>query len=269
MSEEGEGNQAPWFGELGEETPQELKDWIGNKNFADPVTALQSHFNTEKLLGHEKAGRTVVLPKDENDAEGLAAFRAKMGVPESAEGYELPVPEGESEEFSKMAATWFHEAGVPKPAAVAFAEKWNTFVAEMEEKERAMDEKERSEAQAKSELELNALKQEWGDAYDQKAEFAKRGQRAYGSKAGLDTNDLEALESAIGTTKMLKLFHALGESTAESDFVAGEHKNFSMTPSEAQAKLDEARKQRMAGDITEQQFMAVQDKYGPIVNKVA
>ncbi len=259
MADQDTQNQnEPWYGELAEDTAPELKAWIDNKAFADPITALQSGFNTEKLIGLEKAGRTVVMPKDENDTEGLAAFRTKLGVPDSPDGYELPVPEGQSEEFSKVASTWFHEAGVPKAAAASIAEKWNTHINELVTAQQ-------DEAKLKAEQQLNALKTEWGDAFGKNSEFGRRGFQAYGSKAGLDENDLKAVESTIGTAKMLKLFHSLGESMSESDFTEGDHKTFSMAPDEAQAKLDEARKKRIAGDITEKEFMALQDKYGPMV----
>ena len=248
----------PWYGELAEDTPQDLKDWIGNKAFADPITALQSGFNTEKLIGLEKAGRTIVMPKDENDTEGLAAFRTKLGVPDTPEGYELPLPEGQSEEFAKVASTWFHEAGVPKAAAASIAEKWNAHISELVTAQQA-------EAKLVSEQQLNALKTEWGDAFGKNSEFGRRGFQAYGSKAGLDENDLKAVEATIGTAKMLKLFHGLGEAMAESEFTEGDHKDFSMTSDEAQSKLDEARKKRIADEITEKEFMAIQDKYGPMV----
>ena len=250
--------EAPWYGELAEDTAPELKDWITNKAFADPMTALQSGFNTEKLIGLDKAGRTVVMPKDENDVEGLAAFRTKLGVPDSPDGYELPLPEGQSEEFSKVASTWFHEAGVPKDAAASIAEKWNTHISELVTAQQ-------EEARVASEQQLNALKTEWGDAFGKNSEFGRRGFQAYGSKAGLDENDLKAVESTIGTAKMLKLFHSLGESMSESEFTEGDHQDFSMTSDEAQTRLDEARKKRIAGDITEKEFMALQDKYGPMV----
>ena len=260
MSEDNTQNQneTPWYGELADDTPQDFKDWIGNKAFADPVTALQSGFNTEKLIGLEKAGRTIVMPKDENDTEGLAAFRTKMGVPDSADGYELPVPDGDSEDFSKVASAWFHEAGVPKAAAASIAEKWNAHFNEMVTAQQ-------EEAKLASEQQLNALKGEWGDAFGKNSEFGRRGFQAYGSKAGLDENDLKGLESTIGTAKMLKLFHSLGESMAESGFVEGEHKTFSMTPEEAQTRLDEARKKRIAGELTENEWQALQEKYGPML----
>ena len=259
MAEEGTQNQNdPWYGELAEDTAPELKDWIENKAFADPVTALQSGFNTEKLIGLEKAGRTVVMPKDENDTEGLAAFRTKMGVPDSADGYELPVAEGQSEVYLKAMSTAFHEAGMPKEMAQKVTAASNNII-------KGLVEAQQAEAKLAAEQQLNALKTEWGDAFGKNSEFGRRGFQAYGSKAGLDENDLKAVESTIGTAKMLKLFHSLGESMSESEFTEGDHQDFSMTPDEAQSKLDQARKDRLEDKLTEKEFLALQDKYGPMI----
>jgi len=46
---------------------------------------VKSHLNLEKLLGHEK----VPLPKGPDDTEGIARFNKAMGVPETADGYNL------------------------------------------------------------------------------------------------------------------------------------------------------------------------------------
>lgn len=253
------GNEGdPWYGELADDTPQDFKDWISNKAFADPVTALQSGFNTEKLIGLEKAGRTVVMPKDENDTEGHAAFRTKMGVPDSADDYELPIAEGESEVYLKAMSTVFHEAGMPKAMAQKVTAASNDII-------KGFVEAQLAEAKIASEQQVNALKAEWGDAFEKNKELSHRGFQAYGSKAGLDENDRNALLLAIGTAKTLRLFQAMGETMSESEFLEGEHRTFSMTPDEAQTRLDEARKKRIADEITEKEFMAIQDKYGPMI----
>jgi hypothetical protein len=213
-------------------------------------------------MGADKAGRTVVLPKGDDDAEGLAAFRSKIGVPDTADGYQLPVPDGESPEFATQVSTWFHENGVPKAAAQAIAGKWNEFM-------KAEVEKMAENEQAASEKALSALKTEWGDAFDKRSEFGRRGLAAYGQKAGLDEKDLLSLETTIGTAKMLKLFHAIGETTAEGDFVGGDSQGFGLTPAQALAKLDEARQQRIEGKMTAEQFQAIEDRYGPIAYKAA
>lgn len=255
-----EQNDSTWYGDLSD--APELSEWVQNKGFTDPKAALNSYYNTEKLLGADRAGRTVVLPKDENDKDGLAAFRSKIGVPEKPEEYGLPVPEGHSEDFAKWASTVFHEAGIPKGAAATIAEKWNGYFSELLANQAKED-------QLRSEQALDELRKEWGDAFGQKSEFGRRGLKAYGSQAGLDENDLNALEQSIGTAKMLKLFHALGETTKETDFAGGDKSGFTMTPAEAQSKLDEARKKRLANEISEKDFMAIMDRYGPVASKEA
>ena len=70
----GDGGQ-PWFAGF---QNAEAKTFVESKGFKDPESLVTSYANMEKLLGADRAGRTVVLPKDANDAEGLKAFRAKM-----------------------------------------------------------------------------------------------------------------------------------------------------------------------------------------------
>lgn len=250
----------PWFGDLGENA--ELSGWAANKGWETPADALTSHYNLEKLIGADKAGRTVVLPKDENDADGMASFRKALGVPDDPSGYELPVLEGQSEKFAEVASTWFHKAGVPKEAAQAIGNEWNEFLS-AQIKEAFENDK------ITSEKALTDLKTEWGDSFNERSEFARRGMAAYGKEAGLDEQDITALEQSIGTSKMLKLFHKIGETTAESGFVEGETSKFGMTPAEAQGKLDEARMKRANGELTDSQWQALQDKYGPIASKAA
>jgi hypothetical protein len=74
----------------------DIKNWAANKNFKDAGAALESSYNLEKLIGFEKAGRTLVLPKDDAPVEEQRAFWQKLGAPEKAEDYKLPIPEGEA-----------------------------------------------------------------------------------------------------------------------------------------------------------------------------
>ena len=110
------GGAAAWYGDA-------HKDIVGAKQWQDPDSVIESYVNLEKLFGADKAGRTIVIPKDENDQEGLKAFRAKIGVPEAPEAYEL----GDTN-FAKAASSWFLETGVPKSAAQALAKKRCLFL---------------------------------------------------------------------------------------------------------------------------------------------
>lgn len=232
----------------GEWYPAEHKDYVTNKGWKNPGDVLTSAINLEKLIGADKAGRTLVMPKDDKDAEGIKAFRTKLGVPEKAEGYELPLTEGDKGEFAKVVSTWFHEQGVPKTAAQSIAGKWNEHIGALV---KASEDAEKAE----SERQLGTLKSEWGGDFDKHAEFARRFVRA----AGWDDAKVAAYEKAFGTAAMLKDFHTFGSKFQESPIAGsagGSGASFTMSKQAAQSKLEEIRKGRMAGTISDAEWKA-------------
>ena len=233
--------------------PEPHKDYVESKGWKTPADALDSYVNLEKLIGAEKAGRTVVLPKDANDVEGRKAFLAKIGVPDTADAYELPVPAGEGAEFAKTAASWFHENGVPKAAAQAIAQQWNAFV---EQQVKA----DQDAAAAASAEELGKLKGEWGPEFDKRAEYARR----FLTAAGWDAEKMQKYEQAFGTATMLKDFYQWGTKIGEPDFATGGSSG-GFTPQKAavQKQIDEVRQKRIANQITEAQFFAEMSVLGP------
>lgn len=240
---------AAWFGELPSDRPQEFRDWVTNKGFKDPVSALESQFNLEKLIGFEKAGRTVVLPKDDKDVEGLKSFRTKMGVPESPDKYELPLVEGDTSEaskkFSSTVANWMHELGVPKSAAQALAQRHNDyFTSEIKAQQDA--------EQAQSAQALTELKGKWGDKFEANAEYARR----FLKGSGWDDAKLAKYEATFGTASMLEDFHKWGSATGEHAFANGEGGggSFGITMTQAQDKLNTMRTARAEGKISDMEW---------------
>jgi hypothetical protein len=202
----------------------------------------------EQLLGADKAGRAVVLPKDENDTEGWKTFRSKLGVPESADGYKLPLPEGDDGGFAKTAAGWFHEANIPQGSAEKIAAKWNGFITEQIKAAEVAE-------QQKSEKQLNDLRVEWAHEFDTKSEMARRGFREVGKLSGLDESDLTKIESSLGTAKMLKMFAQIGQYTAEGGFKGGDGGGgFGLNPSKAQDQINAFIADRAAGKINDHQW---------------
>lgn len=259
------GSSAPWYGELPADSPKEFREWLGNKGFKDPVAALESYYNAEKLLG-APADSIIRLPKPD-DAEGMRKVWQRLGAPEKPDGYELPVrtgPDGKpleaDVEFTQFTSQLFHKVGLPKNMAQAIVKEVNEYATN-----RAKQEAETLKAE--SERQLNELRQEWGGDYDKNAEFARRGLKAYGEKAGLNADDLNALELAIGTSKMLKLFHALGQTTAEHDFGGGGVAGVGLTPGHAKAKMDELRQQRIEGKISQKDYLQQVEALAPIAAK--
>lgn len=212
---------------------QEVRTWAEAKGFKDPMAVAESAYNLEKMIGFDKAGRTVVLPDEHSSPEQIAAFRTKMGIPETADGYKLPVPEGQDTAFAKEASNWMHEAGVPAGAAEKLATRWNEYQAQQMA---AQDQQFR----AQSEQEFASLKAEWGKAYDQNIELARRAATQFlpAKDAAEREQMLMALERVTGTEKMMKFFanigHGLGEHKTYTDGGGG-----AMTPAQAQQRIAE------------------------------
>lgn len=209
-------------------TDPEVIGTVQAKQWQNPSDAIKGYANLERLLGADRAGRTITIPKDEADVDGWKAVYAKLGAPETPEGYELPVPDGQPADFAKQAATWFHEAGVPKGQAAKLAGKWNEFMS--------------AQAQAQEQAEQEALAKEhadlakdWGTG--QAAEVQKEIARRAAVKLGLDEGSIGALEKVAGFSKVMKVFAKMGE-------LLGEHKaegldtggQFQMTPAAAMSR---------------------------------
>lgn len=233
---------APWFA-------KEQAEYVTNKGWKTPADVVTSNQNLEQLLGADKAGRAVVLPKDDKDVEGIKAFRAKIGVPESADKYELPVPQGGDAEFSKTAAQWMLDAGVPKAAAQKIAGQWNEFFGKM-----VADDQAKRETESKQQLE--GLRTEWGDKFEQNAEVARRFLKA----SGWDDAKVAKYEDAFGTAQMLKDFHAWGSATGEHASTEGDQGggSFGLGRHAIQKQLDDLRQQRIKNEVTESQFIEQQ-----------
>ena len=226
-----------WYAPEGidQSTASQLGELVKAKGWKGPADALLSYQNLEKVFGADKAGRTILAPKSDDDAEGWNSLYNRLGRPESADKYELPVPEGDDGSFAQAVAPVLHELGLTNKQAKGLAEWWN-------ETSGKRIEMERESFLNRSEEEFTALRREWGAAADQNIELAKRAVAKFGADAGIDADSLERLEEAIGTGPMLTSF-------AEGTFVAAEGTTGgALTP--------QAAKNKIAGMFADQEFMA-------------
>lgn len=239
----------------------EVKTWAANKKYPDAESALKAHWGLERLMGAEKAGRTVMLPKDENDADGWKALASKLGVPEKSDDYKLPMPEGVDDGFAKTASKWFHEAGVPPRAASKIAEAWNGWVTEQV---KAGETAERAE----SERQMHSLASEWGKEFDAKRELAQRGFRSFAKQFGLDDKAaLERAESVLGAANLTRFFSGLGTLDGESGFAGNDARGgFGMNAADAQKRVNEIIADRASGKINDMQW---RKEYEPEMQKLA
>lgn len=135
----------------------------------------------------------------------------KMVVPDSADGYTLPVPEGDDGAFAKTAAAWFHEAGIPPAQAEKLANKWNEFSAAQQEAAKKAEADAEAQAEARFKTEDAELRKEWGAKYDANIELGKRAFREFGFTEEI----LDAVESKVGPAQLFKIFAKIGQGLGE------------------------------------------------------
>lgn len=103
--------------------------------------------------------------------EQVAEFRKAIGVPETHEGYEFAMPEGQEatdgdKAFQANAAETFHRLNIPADTAKGLNEWWNGVTAATQQELIAADKKYADESEA-------ALKAEWpGKEFDRNKAFA-------------------------------------------------------------------------------------------------
>lgn len=211
----------PWYSSIQDEG---LRGFAELKGWKDPGAAIDSYRNLEKLRGVPE-NELIRIPKAE-DAESWQQVYSRLGRPESPDLYELPIPEGDDGAFAKTAAEWMHKAGLTKGQAQQIAEMNNQFLAEQVQAFEA----EKASSQAR---EIEELRSEWGMAYDQNTEIARRGAQQF----GIEPEMLEKIEDAIGTKALLTMFHNIGSKVGEHKMVQGQGDGFKLSPAAAQERI--------------------------------
>lgn len=207
--------------------------YVQNKGWDDPSKLVSSYQNLEKLIGAERAGRTVTMPGDKAEPAEVEAFYNKLGRPAEASGYKLDVPQGQPTEFADTAKKWFHEAGLTAKQAETVGKHWNEFIAT---KTAAAQQTQMEKAQ----LDQQALQKEWGAAHAQNLQLAQQTR----ANLGVSNEEVDGIAQTLGLKRTIELFHKLGQRTGEGDFVAGNGPtNFgsAITPAQAKAKIDALR----------------------------
>jgi len=171
------------------------------------------------------------MPKGDDDAEGWSRVFDSLGRPKTAEDYKLPVPEGDPGEFAKVAAGKFHELGLTAKQAQSLPSWYNemgTNTVQAQQQQTAQQ----------TEAQVNELKSEWGQAWDENVELGRRAAREY----GLDQSTLTKMENAIGTSELLKLMSRIGRGQTEHSFEGGKSTtSFGMTPEAARNRINALR----------------------------
>lgn len=203
--------------------------YITNKGWDSPVKAIESYRNLEKLLGADKAGNAIVLPKADADPKEWGAVYDRLGRPADIKGYDVKVPEGGDAKFQESMLGVAHELGLSKQQAEGLFGKFNEASAAAVKA--AADQK-----AVDFVAQDNEIKAEWGQAYQQNVATAQAAMRAL----GLDAATVDKLSDAMGHKATMKLLHTLGAKTGEASYVDGKGgAGFSgaMTPAQATERI--------------------------------
>lgn len=213
---------------------QETVSWMENRGLTkmDATQALDNTIrgfrNAEKYMGvpHEKLAR--VPDWDKADPAELNQFFDKLGRPKTPQDYGIQALENDSFGYAEAAAAKFHEIGLT-PRQAKELEKWNNdFGTQIQAKTQ-------EQFQLQIQQEAEALKREWGQAYDQEINFAKNAAQGL----GLKPEQIDAMEQALGHAGLMKLMSGIGKKIGEDSFVsnAGTGGFGAMTPAAAQGRI--------------------------------
>jgi hypothetical protein len=221
-------NQDPWISSV---ENADTKAWAESKGLQNGSfeNVLGSYHNLEKLMGADKAGRTVTLLGDDASDADRNEFYGKLGRPEDAAGYGIQVPEGGDSTFAEWAGATFHEAGLSKAQADQITEQWGEFAGGMEQSN--------SDAEAMSAVDAEAdLRKEWGAAFDQKVQ----GINAAAEQLGFTEGQLEGLRNSMGPVEAMKFVDKLNSQIGDDVVDLGEAKASGLrTPEQAQQEMSE------------------------------
>lgn len=203
--------------------------FIQNKGWAGPADVLTGYRNLETVLGADRAGRTVVLPADENDAPAWSKLFERLGRPANPADYKLPVPDGVDPAFATAAAAKFHELGLSPKQAQALTTWWN-------EKSGGVTAAQQAAENTAIEADVATLNKDWGAQVAARTEIARRGALA----VGLDAKAIDALQKVAGYAGVMKALAKIGDMTREGGAAGlNDIGGFGMTPEGAKARRSE------------------------------
>lgn len=162
------------------------------------------------------APAALTMPGKDATPEDWSAFYTQIGRPETPEGYDLPLPEGDDGAFAKQMAPVLHKHGVSAEQAKGLAADWNAMVAAQVAELDAADVAHAAAMNSKNTAEAVALKNEWGQAHEANMHFAKLAVQQFmpSDKAG---DVIAAIESKLGYKATIEFLHGIGKGLGEHD----------------------------------------------------
>jgi hypothetical protein len=216
-------------------TDAEGTAYIKNKGWTGPADVIKSYQGAEKLIGRDP--NTLLAIPRADDPAGLRTALGKLGLPESADKYELPKPpEGLALDasYEKFARTAFHKAGLTASMAKTLTEEHHAYVtavAAQQEKDYAL-----SVAADKT-----ALLNEWKGGHERMKNAAETAAKTLGFSPEM----IDGIERSVGYAGTWKFLADLGKRMGEDGLVLGGDKGGdftgTLTPAEAKAEWEKVK----------------------------
>lgn len=242
-NEEENTNQEPsWRDSL----PDDIREDVNLTKF-DSVEALaKSYMHASSMIGRDK------IPMPKTDEEWAEVYN-KLGRPESAEQYEIALEEGLHEDINenlKNSIPWFkevaHSLGLSHKQASAFHTEYVNFVKKQMEENQVLVKEQMSET-------TQALKLEYGQAYNTKLHLANRAMDRFGGPGLVE----KLAKSGLGRDpEVVKAFVQIGELISE-DLGLDKNGEPTNTPAELQDQIEDLQSQGAYLDDTHPQHARV------------
>ena len=210
----------------------ELQNVVDRHQFSDPSMVVKSYGEFEKLHGVpvDRLGK-LPSPKEAGDPKAWDAVYNKLGRPETADKYVLPVPKGDDGTFANTLKPWLHEAGVTQSGATKLAEKWNAF-------QEAQANAVQAQQAQRDAAQVQELKMAWGGEYDTRAALVDKAAETF----GMTTEQVAALKTTLGPKGAMEFLYNIGAKIGMEDKtvpgMGGPTASFNqMTPDMAKAEI--------------------------------
>lgn len=206
------------------------KGFIQNKGWDEPLKAVNAYKELEKFRGASE-NELLRLPKDPEAPNAYDAIYNKLGRPESPDKYEVKLPEGVQvdEARLKQGRDLAHKLGLN-------TKQFQELVSVDAQYYQQTTEAAFKEQQQKATLEAESLKKEWGNAYDERKELARRALRS-NLPQGADADAImDTLEKSVGLASTLKLLANVGSKSGEDKTPnSGADRPFGYSPEQAKS----------------------------------
>lgn len=250
------GGAQPFFASWNAPEQKDVREWVTSKNYADPFVLAKSARDWERDAITLRANKGYPVPGQDGkvDEQALRGWRTATGVPETADKYDIPIPEGNPyPQFKTYMAEELLKANVPAAMAPILAKGYESAVQRMEADLRTQED-------TASTAGLKQIETAWGAQYQERLAIANRAKAWMAKEAGgLNDLQLRTLESVLGTPQWLTMLWKFGAGNQEASFAGdgGSPPGFQGGATAAQAKIDQYTADRTAGKISDNQWREI------------